>query len=155
MLTSYTRCGHIPRCPSLPQLQPLGRVAVGDGNEPPPLSRRVEVPRALAGDPRRGPRPVQGSASAARDDHCRGQVDELIVLHLETRTNVLITQVGRWTQTHGDGVLLYLQHGLLLGARLEVALLTVNPFPLLRCVVVEVDILHPKVLLVFHLVLIR
>ena len=63
-------------------LQPLGGVAVGDGDEPPPLPRRVEVPRALAGDPRRGPRPVQSSAGAARDDHCRGQVDELVILHL-------------------------------------------------------------------------
>ena len=66
----------------LPQPQPLCRVAVGDGDEPPPLPRRVEVPRALAGDPRRGPRPVQSSAGAARDDHCRGQVDELVILHL-------------------------------------------------------------------------
>ena len=56
---------------------------------------------------------------------------------------------------HMVSVLFYLQHGLLLGARLEVALLAVHPFPLLRRVVVEVDILHPKVLLVFHLVLIR
>ena len=42
----------------LPQPQPLCRVAVGDGDEPPPLPRRVEVASPLARDPRRGPRPV-------------------------------------------------------------------------------------------------
>ena len=71
----------------LPQLQPLCRVAVGDGDEPPPLPRRVEVPSPLASDPRRGPRPVQSPSGAARDDHCCGQVDELVVLHLRMRWN--------------------------------------------------------------------
>ena len=67
---------------SSPQLQPLCRVAVWDGDEPPSLSRRVEVPRPFARDARRGPRPVWSPARTARNDHRCRQVDELIVLNL-------------------------------------------------------------------------
>ena len=131
----------------LPQLQPLCRVAVGDGDEPPSLPRRVEVARPLARDPRRRPRPVEGPAGAARDDHGRGQVDELIVLHLKLRwcSFVWNDHFFRNEMRKGDPFLSplvhsllppYLQYRLLLSARLQVALLAVHSFPLFRSVVV-------------------
>ncbi len=64
------------------EAEALAGQAVGDGDEPPALPRRVEVASALAHDARDGAGHVVHDALAARDHHLSRQVDELVVLHL-------------------------------------------------------------------------
>ena len=104
----------------------LGRVTVTDSDEPPPLSGRLEVPAAPA--PEVG-RVVQGHAVplAAAVHHLRGEVDELVVLHLED--------------------------ALLLPAAGQVGLVSVHFGPLGVGVVVEVEVLDCVLLRILNVVL--